>query len=133
MEQDILNDYSKRMAAANMEISNYKKLINTYSFMRLGIFALMIVAIIFGKYADSFTIIAIMFFVLLLCFTWLVSRQSVFEKQRKYFENLVKVNENEINSIIEHQTFIITAPDSATKNIFTVRIWTFLAILHYTS
>jgi len=103
MEQDIIKDYQQRIAAAQQQVDNYKKLINTYSFMRLGVIGLLVLAICVGKMQDSFTFIAIAAFILLLCFAWLVSKQSAFEAQKEYFQHLLRVNENEVNSITQHK------------------------------
>ncbi|HTD40174.1 MAG TPA: hypothetical protein VK671_06100, partial [Mucilaginibacter sp.] len=102
MEQNIINDYRARVEAASQQVNKYKKLADQYSLMRLGVFALMIVAIYFAVKLDNFTIIAVSFALLIFCFAWLVSRQSEFELQEEYFQNLLKVNENEIQSIINH-------------------------------
>jgi hypothetical protein len=102
MEQAIINDYQQRVTAAQKEADKYKDLINFYSFMRLGLAGLMVAAICVGKVADNFTIIAVAFVILLLIFAWLVSKQSGFEIQKRFFENLVKVNENEINNILSY-------------------------------
>jgi len=102
MEQDIINNYRQRVLNAQEQVSKYKKLVNTYSFMRLGVFGLFIIAVAIAATQNNFNIIAIAFIIMLLCFAWLVSKQSAFEIQKKYFENLVKVNENEITSITSH-------------------------------
>jgi hypothetical protein len=102
MEQDIINDYQQRILNAQQEVSKYKKLVNTYSLMRLGVFGLFIVATSFAVVQNNFDIVAIAFVIMLLCFAWLVSKQSGFETQKKYFEYLVLVNENEITSISSH-------------------------------
>jgi uncharacterized membrane protein YphA (DoxX/SURF4 family) len=99
VEENIIDDYRKRAEAARQQVNKYKKLADRYSLMRLGVFALMIMAICFAVKLDDFTIIAISFAILIFCFAWLISRQSKFELQKEYFQNLVKVNENEIQSI----------------------------------
>ncbi|MBS1501386.1 MAG: hypothetical protein JST32_04960, partial [Bacteroidetes bacterium] len=103
MEQDIISDYRKRADAASKEAAKYKDLSNTYSLMRLGVFGLMILSVVVAVKLDNFSVIAITFILLIFCFAWLVSRQSEFDKQKNYFENLRKINENEINSITSHQ------------------------------
>jgi DNA mismatch repair ATPase MutS len=102
VEQNIINNYRARVAAAKQQVNKHKKLAEQYSLMRLGVFTLMVGAIYFAVKLDNFTIIAVSFALLVLCFTWLVSRQSEFELQKEYFQNLVKVNENEIQSIVNH-------------------------------
>jgi DNA mismatch repair ATPase MutS len=71
--------------------------------MRLGVFALIAISIYVADRLDNFAIIAVSVVVLMFCFTWLVSRQSGFEQQKEYFQNLAKMNENEIESILSHQ------------------------------
>jgi hypothetical protein len=70
----IIENYRQGISAARQQVSKYKKLANTYSFLRLGVFALMVAAIWIGKANDSFTFIVIAFIVLLLVFLWLVQK-----------------------------------------------------------
>jgi hypothetical protein len=99
MEQDIISDYKKRAGLASAEADKYKKLSDNYSLMRLGVFALFILAVYISAVNDNMTILVISAIVLAFCFAWLVSRQSFFIGQREYFNTLQTVNENEINSI----------------------------------
>jgi len=103
VEQYIIDDYRSRAEGAKEQVIKYKKLADIYSFMRLGVFALIALSIYIADRLNNFTIIGVSVFVLLLCFAWLVSRQSIFEQQKEYFQNLVKVNENEIQSMLSHQ------------------------------
>jgi DNA mismatch repair ATPase MutS len=102
MEQDIINNYQQRAALAGQEATKYKQLANTYSLLRLSIFALIVVAIYFGVIQDSFTVVAIAFIGLVFAFAWLVSRQSKYERQKQYFDDLQKVNNNEVTNIQSH-------------------------------
>ena len=102
MQQDIITNYEQRANAAQQEAAKYKKLANTYSLLRLSIFALIVVAISVGVQQDNFTIVALAFVVLIFAFAWLVSRQSRFEKLKQYYDDLQKVNLNEIASIQSH-------------------------------
>jgi DNA mismatch repair ATPase MutS len=102
VQQDIINDYSVRATRAQQEADKYKKLSNTYSLLRLGIFALMILSVYFAIIYDDFTILAIAFLILIGGFMWLVSRQGRFDRQKDHFKNLVKVNRNELESISNH-------------------------------
>ena len=102
MEQTIINDYTQRASLAAAEAAKYKKLANTYSLLRLGIFAMVAVTIAFAIHFDNFSIIAIAFVLLVFAFAWLVARQSAFEKQKQYYDDLQQVNENEIVSIQTH-------------------------------
>ncbi|MDB5112854.1 MAG: mutS 5 [Mucilaginibacter sp.] len=111
MEQDIINDYQQRASLAQQEANKYKKLANTYSLMRLSVFALFAIAVYFAATHDNFTIIAIATVVLVFCFAWLVSRQGRFEQQMKYFMDLKQINENEIGSILNYSNLY----DNGTK------------------
>jgi hypothetical protein len=102
MEQDIINDYQERIAAAQQQVSKYKGQINAYSFMRLGLFGVLLLGAYLARKQDNFTILAVTFVILLFCFAWLVSKQSKFEQEKKYFEHLAQVIENEIASITSH-------------------------------
>lgn len=102
MEQDIINDYKQRANLAGQEAEKYKKLANTYSLLRLSIFALIVVAIYFAVQQDNFSIVAVAFIALVFAFAWLVSRQSRYERQKQYFDDLQQVNNNEIASIQSH-------------------------------
>jgi len=102
MQQDIITNYEQRANAAQQEAAKYKKLANTYSLLRLSIFALIVVAISVAVQQDNFTIVAVAFVVLVFAFAWLVSRQGRFEKLKQYYDDLQKVNLNEITSIQTH-------------------------------
>ena len=102
MEQDIINKYRQRAQLAGQHADKYKKLANTYSLLRLSIFGLIVVAIYFAVRQDNFSIVAIAFIFLVSAFAWLVSRQGKYERQKQYFDDLQKVNNNEIASIQSH-------------------------------
>jgi hypothetical protein len=99
MDNQIIADYQQRITQAQQQIDKYSKLINTYSFLRLGIFVLLAASIYLSLKTIGFGLLVILFFVLLAAFVWLVSRQSFFEQERQYYINLKKVNGNEIDSI----------------------------------
>lgn len=98
-ENDIINDYRQRLATAHQEADKYKKLANKYSLLRLVVFASVILAVYFGIKYDDFTIFAMGITVLVFVFIWLVSRQSSFDRQKRYFIDLAEVNKNELDSI----------------------------------
>lgn len=100
MEPDMTGNYKQRVVIAQQESNKYKKLANTYSLLRLSIFALMILSVYFAIVNDNFTILAVAFVILIFGFMWLVSRQGQFERQKEYFEDLAKVSQNEIDSIL---------------------------------
>ncbi|RFZ85900.1 DNA mismatch repair protein MutS [Mucilaginibacter terrenus] len=99
MEQDILNTYEQASKNAGDEAARYKKLANTYSLLRLGVFALMVFAIYLTITLESFVVLTAAFVVLLAAFAWLVARQGEYERQRNYYLNLQTVNRNETDSI----------------------------------
>jgi hypothetical protein len=101
-EQDIIANYTKNASAAATEAEEFKYRATNCSYARLGIFLLMIIAVFCGISFNSFTVIAIAFVPFIFCFAWLASRQSIYEQKRKYFEDLKRVNENEIASITNH-------------------------------
>ncbi|MDB5132355.1 MAG: mutS 5 [Mucilaginibacter sp.] len=100
MELDIIDDYKQRVTDARQEADKYKTLANTYSLLRLGVFALIILSVYFAIVNDNFTILAVAFVISVCGFMWLVSRQGQFERQKEYFDNLAKVNQNEIENIL---------------------------------
>ena len=102
MEQDILNNYHQRIAQAQQQAAKYKKLANTYSLLRLGIFAAIVLAVYFAIVNNNFTILAVAVIILLFAFMWLVARQGKFERLREYYQNLEKVTENEVASIASY-------------------------------
>ena len=102
MEQDIINDYTQRAAFAGQQADEFKRRANTYSLLRLGVFGLIILAVCVAITQDNFTILAVSFIILLFCFAWLVARQAVFERQKRYYQDIKMVNENEIGSILNY-------------------------------
>ncbi|TSJ40436.1 DNA mismatch repair protein MutS [Mucilaginibacter corticis] len=99
MENDIIDHYTNNAQQASQQADKFKKLVDTYSLMRLGIFAALVVAIYFGAVNDNFSIVAVSFVILLFVFASLISRQSAYERKRKYFKDLTLINNNEIASI----------------------------------
>jgi hypothetical protein len=101
MEQDIIDDYKERASIAGLEADKYQKLANTYSLFSANHF-LLILSVYFAIIYDNIVILIFAFIVLALCFAWLVSRQSYFDSLKQYFNDLKKVNENELESINFH-------------------------------
>src|SRR4051812_10265796 len=99
MEQDIINDYTQAAGRAGQQADLFRKLANTYSLLRLVIFALMILTVYLTITQDTFTIMAIGVAALLAGFAWLISRQGYYERQRDYYLDLQLINENEISSL----------------------------------
>ncbi len=99
MEQDIINDYTRRVAFAQQEADKYKKLANNYSLYRLLVFGLFILSVCVAIGVDQIFIIAFSLAVLIICFSWLIKKQNGFETLKNYYLDIKKVNENEIASI----------------------------------
>jgi DNA mismatch repair ATPase MutS len=99
MEQNIIDHYTNNAQLATAEADKFKSLATQYSFMRLGVFAALFIAVFIGAANNNFTFIAIAVVILVFTFAWLVSRQSGYERQMHYFQDLTHVNQNEVNSI----------------------------------
>jgi hypothetical protein len=102
MEQDVINDYQQRLSVAQQQVSKYKNLVNIYSLSRLVVFGMFVIVTYIAILESDFTTIAISLVVMGLGFGWLVSKQSGYEHEKKYFENLSLVVQNELNSITAH-------------------------------
>lgn len=99
VQQDIISNYTRAAELAKQEADKYKKMANTYSLLRLGIFGLMIFSVYLTIQQDNFTIMAVGFVILLAGFAWLVARQGEYERQRNYYLDLQRINLNELNSL----------------------------------
>ncbi|MFD2145652.1 hypothetical protein [Mucilaginibacter antarcticus] len=99
MEQNIIDQYTQNTQQATAQAQKFKQQANEYSLMRLAIFVGLFISVWIGATNDNFTFIAISVVVLVFAFAWLVSRQSKYERQMRYFNDLALVNQNEINSI----------------------------------
>ena len=99
MDTPVIQTYRNNSAKAQQQANRYSRLINTYSLLRLVVFALMAGAIYLSLKTIGFGLLVVLFTLLLLGFVWLVSQQSYFEQQKQYYTELKTVNENEIASI----------------------------------
>jgi hypothetical protein len=99
MQEQISDYYKVQIIESELETKRLERLINVYSFLRL--FALAITLVIFYqciKYDQIWlSILSVLLFIL--GFTWLVSKQKGFQKQKNYFISLADVHENELSSI----------------------------------
>jgi hypothetical protein len=115
MNQHITTDYQNRANAAQAEADKYQRLINTYSFIRLGIFILLVLGIVASVKLESYIPAIASIIVLGGAFVWLVSRQSLFEAQRAYYQNLKMVNENEIGSMATRSNIYVDGSGYASE------------------
>lgn len=99
MDQDIIADYNIRIAAAQGQINKYKKLVDTYSLTRLGVFVLFILMAVLSAIWVNYILMSVSVFAFLLGFGWLVAEQNKHEARLLFFRNLKTVNENEVGSI----------------------------------
>lgn len=99
--EDIISNYQNQASAAAAEANRYKKLADKYSLMRLGVFFLMAWSVYLGIQVNDFSVIAVCFIILLLCFAWLVQRQSAYEQKKRYYTDLERVYNNEIGSMLD--------------------------------
>jgi DNA mismatch repair ATPase MutS len=110
MDQQVINDYQNRVNAAQNEADRYQKLITQYSFTRLGVFVLLVISVAISITLGSYAPMLLALLVLGSVFVWLVSQQAGFEKLLSYYRNLQMVNQNEIDSILQHRNIY---PDGA--------------------
>ncbi len=96
---DILTDYRQRAGFAQKEADKYKELANNYSLLRLVAFGLFIVAVSIAVSTDEIGIVVGALVALIICFSWLVKKQTGFETLKNYYLDIKRVNENEIGSI----------------------------------
>lgn len=96
MNTALMDKYNNRITFLTAEILRFNKLVNRYSLARLvviiGGFVLFFLSLQYGNpWISCFTAL-----VIVLTFAWLVSKQSKYEEQQLYFNNLKAVIENEI-------------------------------------
>jgi DNA mismatch repair ATPase MutS len=99
MNQDITTDYNTRVAAAQQQVTRYKKLVDTYSLSRLGVFVAFIFFVVVSAVWVNYYMLSMSVFLFVLSFGYLVSQQNEYEAQLLFFQNLKAVNENEVISI----------------------------------
>lgn len=99
MHKSIEEYYRIRQQECEQEIKQFARRINIYSFLRL--FALIVGIILFYQALrfDLIWLSILIVLLLILGFSWLVSKQSNFQKRLEYFSNLSKVHSNELNSL----------------------------------
>ncbi|MFI5160419.1 MAG: DNA mismatch repair protein MutS [Sphingobacteriales bacterium] len=100
MEQDIINDYQVRAAAAGADAAKYKELSDSHSLARLVVFALFILAVVISVNVNSLILLAASALVLMGCFSWIVNRQNRFDALKEYFLATKTVCENEIDTML---------------------------------
>ncbi|QXV65341.1 DNA mismatch repair protein MutS [Mucilaginibacter sp. 21P] len=99
VQQTIIANYEEAANKARRQADHYKQQANTYSLMRLGIFAMMIFVVYITVQQDSFVVLGVGTVLLLAAFVALVAQQGKYERLRDYHLDLERVNLNEINSL----------------------------------
>src|ERR1700749_4645856 len=102
MTSNIIFNYQQRASDAHRQADKYKEQVNIYSLLRLGTFLLLGFMIYLGAVSSNFSFIVVAFIILALVFAWLVSKQSIFERELKYYRDLKIINDNEIASITNY-------------------------------
>ncbi len=101
VKENILNDYAERAGYAAWQAANYKKLADKYSLYRLAAFGLFILGVVLAVSFNEIIIIILALAVLIVCFSWLVKKQSGFDRLNAYWLDIQKVNENETGSMLQ--------------------------------
>lgn len=99
MKKNIADYYKSKLDLCTKEVSRYERLINVYSFMRLGAFLGGIFLVYQSLKLNRIWATELVFLLAIVGFGYLVKRQSLLEKRKNYFLDLKKVNINEINSM----------------------------------
>lgn len=99
MQQTIIANYQEAANKAREQADHYKQQANTYSLLRLGVFAMMVLVVYITVQQDSFVVLGVGIVVLLAAFAALVAQQGKYERLRDYHLDLERINLNEINSL----------------------------------
>lgn len=105
MEQDIISDYNNRINLAQQDVDEYKRMVNFYSFTRLGLFLFFLLIIVIAAVDVNYVLLSISVFIFVVAFGYLVSRQNTYEAKKSFSEALKAVNENEVGSITKRSNF----------------------------
>ncbi|HTI60887.1 MutS-related protein [Mucilaginibacter sp.] len=102
MDNPMIQQYRQNIILAQEQVKLYEEKINFYSVMRLVAFAMVLLTIYFSVKYESLGMFFICFIVLAIVFNWLVSKQAWFTSRKEYYQHFEKINENEINSILNY-------------------------------
>lgn len=102
-DDSLISRYHAMAGMADLEIKKFDGLANRYSFSRL-------LALAAGGFIlwqtislEKIWLTEAAFFLLIVAFAWLVSRQSYFDRQKQFYISLKKVCENEAASILRQE------------------------------
>lgn len=105
MDPTVISYYQMKIADSNLEVIRYEALINKYSILRLITIAAGIFFFYQSLKLEASWLPVLVFFVVIIAFSFLVRKQNFFEKRRNYFKDLSAVYLNE-NDSIERRTNI---------------------------
>jgi hypothetical protein len=91
--------YNQRVASAQQEVDKYKKLVDTYSLTRLGLFLFFLFMVFVAATMNDYALLSAVFLLFIVAFGWLVRKQNVYEVQLLFFQNLKIVNQNELDGM----------------------------------
>lgn len=99
VQQTIIANYQEAANKAHKQADHCKQQANTYSLLRLGIFAMMVFVVYITVQQDSFVVLGVGIVILLAAFVALVAQQGKYERLRDYHLDLERINLNEINNL----------------------------------
>ncbi len=101
MNTPVIDYYQSRLSHSRLEASRYESLINKYSILRLGIIAVGIFFFYQSLKLQASWLPVLVFFSVVIIFSFLVRKQNFFEKKRSFYRDLSAVYLNEKDSIEE--------------------------------
>lgn len=99
MNTSVIDYYQSKLSNSRLEANRYEALINKYSILRLVIIAAGIFFFYQSLKLEASWIPVLVFFAVILIFSFLVRKQNFFEKKRNYYKDLSAVYLNEKDSI----------------------------------
>lgn len=96
MEQAVVGGYTNRVAETKARLAQLTRFINRLSLSRLGVIVLGAVSIFRAVQAESVGWVLLLAIAVLVLFMWLVSRQSKAEQQKRIWQDMLAINENEL-------------------------------------
>ena len=99
MTDNIAEQYNQRVASAQQQVDKYKKLVDTYSFTRLGLFLFFVFMVVVAATTNDYVLLSAVVLLFIFAFGWMVRKQNVHEAQLLFFQNLKTVSQNELDSM----------------------------------
>lgn len=99
MTDNIAEQYNQRVASAQQQVDKYKKLVDTYSLTRLGLFLFFVFMVVVAATTNDYVLLSAVVLLFIVAFGWMVRKQNVHEAQLLFFQNLKTVSQNELDSM----------------------------------